>query len=181
MPEDVHTTSQPLRTSKAVLITGCSSGIGLQAAKTLHSRGYQVFASARNASDVERLSALGLTALQLDLDNSSSIENALEEVLQTTGGKLYGLFNNGGFGQAGAVEDLPTQALREQFETLVFGWHELTRRVIPVMRQQAEGRIIQNSSVLGFAAMPYRGAYNCLLYTSPSPRDRQKSRMPSSA
>ena len=160
MPEDVHTTSQPLRTSKAVLITGCSSGIGLQAAKTLHSRGYQVFASARNASDVERLSALGLTALQLDLDNSSSIENALEEVLQTTGGKLYGLFNNGGFGQAGAVEDLPTQALREQFETLVFGWHELTRRVIPVMRQQAEGRIIQNSSVLGFAAMPYRGAYN---------------------
>ena len=146
--------------NRAVLITGCSSGIGLEAAKTLHSRGYQVFASARQPKDAQQLAALGITALQLDLDSSTSIENALEEVLQSTGGKLYGLFNNGGFGQGGAVEDLPTQALREQFETLVFGWHELTRRVIPVMRRQAEGRIVQNSSVLGFAAMPYRGAYN---------------------
>lgn len=145
---------------KAILITGCSSGIGLHAAKTLQQRGYMVFASARNPVDVQRLNELGLTSLHLDLDDTPSIEKALDKVLQVTGGKLYGLFNNGGFGQAGAVEDLPTDALRAQFETLVFGWHELTRRVIPIMRGQGEGRIVQNSSVLGFAAMPYRGAYN---------------------
>lgn len=158
---DEHT-SNPLAqvSQKAILITGCSSGIGLHAAKTLQQRGYLVFASARNPADVERLAELGLTSLHLDLDDTASIEKALDNVLQVTGGKLYGLFNNGGFGQAGAVEDLPTHALRAQFETLVFGWHELTRRVIPIMRGQGEGRIVQNSSVLGFAAMPYRGAYN---------------------
>ena len=147
-------------TAQAVLITGCSSGIGYQAAITLQKRGYQVFATARKPADVSRLQSLGLNAVTLDLDNHSSIETAVAEVLERSDGKLYGLFNNGGYGQAGAVEDLPTDVLRQQFETLFFGWHELTRRVIPVMRQQGAGRIIQNSSVLGFAAMPHRGAYN---------------------
>ena len=151
------TTPEP---SRSVLITGCSSGIGLAAARQLQHRGYQVFASARKNADVKRLQSEGLNAVALNLDCESSIQSALNQVFEQTGGTLYGLFNNGGFGQAGAVEDLPTNALREQFETLVFGWHELTRQVIPVMRQQGEGRIIQNSSVLGFAAMPYRGAYN---------------------
>lgn len=145
---------------KPVLITGCSSGIGYAAATALHKQGYRVFASTRNPADTQQLRELGVNTLTLDLDSSSSIHSALEHVLAQTDGKLYGLFNNGGFGQAGAIEDLPTRALREQFETLVFGWHELTRQVVPVMRQQNEGRIIQNSSVLGFAAMPYRGAYN---------------------
>lgn len=145
---------------RSVLITGCSSGIGLHAAHELHQRGFQVFATARNTCDVERLKSEGLTALQLDLEDAESIGNSLAHVLDETGGKLYGLFNNGGFGQSGAVEDLPTDALRAQFETLVFGWHELTRQVVPVMRRQGGGRIVQNSSVLGFAAMPYRGAYN---------------------
>jgi len=143
-----------------ILITGCSSGIGYCAATTLHNRGYKVFATTRKAQDTERLTKQGIRALQLDLDDHQSIENTLNVVLNETDGKLYGLFNNGGFGQTGAVEDVPTDALRAQFETLVFGWHELTRRVIPVMRAQGYGRIIQNSSVLGFAAMPYRGAYN---------------------
>ncbi len=145
---------------RAVLITGCSSGIGLTAANALHARGFQVFATARRLSDVKLLRSSGLQALLLDLTDPVSIEKALADVLQATDGKLYGLFNNGGFGQGGAVEDLPTTALRAQFETLVFGWHELTRQVIPVMRAQGHGRIIQNSSVLGFAAMPHRGAYN---------------------
>lgn len=146
--------------ARAVLITGCSSGIGLHAAHELQKKGFRVFATARKTTDVDKLNADGLTALPLDLDDAQSIGNSLSQVLEQTGGNLYGLFNNGGFGQSGAIEDLPTEALRAQFETLVFGWHELTRQVLPVMRRQGYGRIVQNSSVLGFAAMPYRGAYN---------------------
>jgi NAD(P)-dependent dehydrogenase (short-subunit alcohol dehydrogenase family) len=145
---------------RSVLITGCSTGIGHCVAKGLQARGYRVFASARKGQDVARLAEEGFEALQLDLDNGQSIEHAVELLLERSGGRLYGLFNNGGFGQPGAVEDIPTEALRAQFETLVFGWHHLTRLVIPVMRAQGEGRIIQNSSVLGFAVMPYRGAYS---------------------
>ncbi len=154
MPNSARTSEQ------AVLITGCSSGIGFQSAITLKEHGYNVFASARKSTDVKRLESLGLNAVELDLNSHTSIETAVAQVLERSDGKLYGLFNNGGFGQAGAVEDLSTDVLRQQFETLFFGWHELTRRVIPVMRKQGEGRIIQNSSVLGFAAMPHRGAYN---------------------
>ena len=149
---------------RSILITGCSSGIGYCAAKTLHNRGYQVYATTRKAEDTELFSSLGIRSLQLDLDDPQSIGNTLAVVLNESGGNLYGLFNNGGFGQTGAVEDVPTDALRAQFETLVFGWHELTRQVIPVMRAQGHGRIIQNSSVLGFAAMPHRGAYNSAKY-----------------
>jgi NAD(P)-dependent dehydrogenase (short-subunit alcohol dehydrogenase family) len=148
------------RSSRAILITGCSSGIGLCTALGLEARGYRVFASARKSADVALLQSKGLEAVQLDLACSASIRAALEEVLRSTDGKLYGLFNNGAFGQPGAVEDLSREVLRAQFETNLFGAHELTRLVIPVMRRQGEGRIIQNSSVLGFAAMPWRGAYN---------------------
>jgi len=155
-----NATESSRNAERPVLITGCSSGIGYCAALTLQQRGYPVFATVRNIADIAKLESHGITTYHLDLDDKASIEKALNNVLQTTDGKLYGLFNNGGFGQAGAVEDLPTAALRAQFETLVFGWHELTRRVIPIMRAQNAGRIVQNSSVLGFAAMPYRGAYN---------------------
>lgn len=145
---------------RSILITGCSSGIGFTCAQGLHQRGYRVFASARKAADVERLRALGLEALLLDLDDTASIAAAVDHVLDKTGGTLYGLFNNGAFAQPGAVEDVPTEALRANFQTNVFGPHELTRRIIPIMRKQGHGRIIQNSSVLGLVAMPYRGAYN---------------------
>ncbi|HEX7026948.1 MAG TPA: SDR family oxidoreductase [Gammaproteobacteria bacterium] len=145
---------------KSVLITGCSSGIGLCVAKGLQSHGgYRVFASARKPGDVDKLRALGLESLQLDLADSHSIQQAVEHVLEATGGTLYALFNNGAYAQGGAVEDLPRQALREQFETNVFGWQELTNMVLPVMRNQGYGRIIQNSSILGFIALKYRGAY----------------------
>jgi len=149
---------------KSILITGCSSGIGLHAALTLSARGYQVFATARSQTDVEVLQAKGLQACLLDLTDSSSITTALAYVLAETGGTLDFLFNNGAYGQPGALEDLPTEALKAQFETNVFGWHELTRRVIPVMREQGHGRIIQCSSVLGFVSMAYRGAYNASKY-----------------
>jgi len=146
--------------SKAILITGCSSGIGHHCARALKERGYQVIATARKGKDVDRLQALGLTALPLDLDRPASIEAALEQALILTGGQLYGLFNNGAYGQPGALEDLPSEALRAQFDTNLFGWHHLIRLVIPLMRKQQQGRIVQNSSVLGLVAMPYRGAYN---------------------
>ncbi len=145
---------------RAVLITGCSSGIGLCVAEGLRSRGYRVFATARKQADVQRLIGDGFEALELDLGDSESIAAALEEILQRTGHRLYALFNNGGYGQPGAVEDLTTDVLRAQFNTNFFGGHELTRRVLPVMRAQGEGRIIQNSSVLGFITLKFRGAYN---------------------
>ena len=150
--------SEPV--SKAVLITGCSSGIGLCAARQLRQRGYRVLATARNPLDVARLKEEGFEAFCLDLADSASIRSALHQVLEATGGRIYALFNNGAYGQPGAVEDLSREVLREQFETNLFGTHELTNLVIPVMRRQGNGRIIQNSSVLGFAAMRYRGAYN---------------------
>ena len=144
---------------KSILITGCSSGIGLAVAQGLQERGYRVFASARKRDDVEALKQLGLTSLQLDLDDSLSIKNALKQVLHETGGTLYALFNNGAYAQPGAVEDLTRAAMRKIYETNLFGWLELTNLVIPVMRQQGYGRIIQNSSVLGLVALPFRGAY----------------------
>src|SRR5690606_16744159 len=145
---------------RSVLITGCSSGIGLHTARGLKARGYRVFATARKTDDVDKLNAGGLESIQLDISSSASIQNAFDQILQKTDGKLYGLFNNAAFGISGAVEDLTRDALRDIFETNLFGTHELTRLVLPVMRKQGEGRIIQNSSVLGFVALKYRGAYN---------------------
>lgn len=142
-----------------ILITGCSSGIGLCVAHGLKQRGYRVIASARKSEDVSRLQAEGYECVQLDLDDSASIDQALAHVWEKTQGKLYGLFNNGAYGLPGAVEDLSRDALRAQFETNVLGWLELTNKVIPYMRRQGYGRIIQNSSVLGLVAFPYRGAY----------------------
>ncbi|MEL3927411.1 SDR family oxidoreductase [Aeromonas enteropelogenes] len=146
--------------SRFVLITGCSSGIGLAAAKALGEHGFTVIASARKAEDVTRLQQAGLLAVQLDLANPASIEQGAGAALALAGGRLYGLFNNGAYGQPGALEDLPTEALREQFETNLFGWHHLIRQVLPAMLAASEGRIVQNSSVLGLVAMKYRGAYN---------------------
>lgn len=145
---------------QAILVTGASSGIGYFCAKALQQDGYQVIASCRKLPDVSRLQAEGLTCIQLDVADSGSIHRAVEETLQLCNGKLYGLFNNGAYGQPGAVEDLNRDTLRRQFETNVFGWAELTNALLPAMIAQGEGRIIQNSSVLGFAAMPFRGAYN---------------------
>lgn len=145
---------------RTILITGCSSGIGLCAAQILRQRGYRVFATARNPADVTRLSADGFESLQLDLDNSDSIRNAVATILQRTDGTLDAIFNNGAYGLPGAVEDLSRAQLRAQFETNLFGWVELTNLIIPVMRRQGHGRIIQNSSILGLVAMPFRGAYN---------------------
>lgn len=144
---------------RAVLVTGCSSGIGLAAAKALHQRGYLVFATARDDQSIEMLNHIGVTPVFMDGRNSASIRDAVDMVAGTTNGKLYGVFHNIGYGQSGALEDLPRDALREQFETNVFGLHELNSLIIPMMRRQTYGRLIINSSVLGYVAQKYKGAY----------------------
>lgn len=145
--------------ARSVLITGCSSGIGLDAARTLRARGWRVFAACRREDDCACRRAEGFDSPLLDYADQGSIARALDEVLSATGGRLDALFNNGAFATPGAVEDLPTEALRDIFEANFFGWHELARRVLPVMRVQGHGRLVQCSSVLGFAPMPWRGAY----------------------
>jgi len=146
--------------SKTILITGCSTGIGYATAHALKKRGHQVIATARNPADVDRLDREGFISVQLDLADSAGIRQAVNQALRHTGGKMDALFNNAAFGQPGAVEDLSREVLRFQFETNLFGTHELTNLLIPIMRKQGHGRIIYNSSILGLVAMKYRGAYN---------------------
>jgi len=146
--------------AKTLFITGCSSGIGYHTALFLKQRGHRVICSARKPEDVERLRGEGFECLQLDLADSRSIQRAVNELIALTDGKIDALFNNGAFGQPGAVEDLSRDVLRHQFETNLFGTHELTNMLLPLMRKQGHGRVIYNSSVLGFVAMKFRGAYN---------------------
>lgn len=146
--------------TKSILITGCSSGIGLACATGLKARGYRVFATARKAEDLARLDAQGLEPLYLDYREPKSVEACAAEVSKRAGGKLYALFNNGAYGQPGALEDITREAMDEQFQTNVIGWHHLTRACLPLLRANGEGRIVQNSSVLGLVVMKWRGPYN---------------------
>jgi NAD(P)-dependent dehydrogenase (short-subunit alcohol dehydrogenase family) len=147
-----------------VLITGCSSGIGYCVAKGLKARGYNVFASARKLEDVARLEAEGFKTLLLDLANPESVQDAVYELMLRTNSELYAVFHNGAYGQAGALEDITRATLEKQFATNVFGWHQLTNMLLPLMRQRNEGRIIYNSSLLGYVALPFRGSYNASKY-----------------
>lgn len=144
---------------KTILITGCSSGIGYDAAHGLRARGWRVFASCRAQADCDRLRDEGFEAPRIDYEDEASIASGLAEVLEATGGRLDALFNNGAYAVPGPVEDVPTEALRTIFQANLIGWHDLTRQVIPVMRAQGHGRIVQCSSVLGLVAMKWRGAY----------------------
>ncbi len=144
---------------KTILITGCSSGIGKDAAYVLKERRWRVFASCRQEADCDVLRADGFESPRIDYTDEASITSGLAEVVDATGGTLDAVFNNGAHGFFGAVEDLPTQGLREIFESNFFGWHELTRQVLPVMRAQGHGHILQCSSALGFTYIPWRGAY----------------------
>ncbi len=149
---------------KTVLITGCSSGIGLATASFLQKQGFEVITSARKEHDVRALQEQGFSAVKLDLSESQSVTQGFEAAMSLCDGKIYGLFNNGAYGLTGAIEDISRSALTEQFETNVFGWHELTTLCVPLMRQANEGRIIQNSSVLGLVALAHRGAYSASKY-----------------
>ena len=149
---------------RSILITGCSTGIGYETALYLKGKGYKVFATARKTEDITRLEAEGLTVIELDYSRSESVNDCVNELILRTNNEIYAVFNNGGYGQVGAVEDLRRDVLEQQFATNVFGWIELTNRLIPLMRHVGEGRIIFNSSVLGLVALPYRGAYNATKY-----------------
>ncbi len=146
--------------TRSILITGCSSGIGETAARVLRERDWRVFATCRKEKDCARLRDEGFESFLIDHDDSATIASGFEETIQRTGGTLDALFNNGAYAIPGAVEDLPVEALRTIFESNFFGWHDLTCRAIRVMRRQGHGRIVQNSSILGFVALPLRGAYN---------------------
>ena len=150
-------------TQRTILITGCSSGIGLDAARTLAARGWRVFATCRAEADCARLRDAGLESFALDYADEAGVEGAAAEALARAGGRLDALFNNGAYAIPGFIEDLPTDALRAIFEANLFGWHTLTRALIPAMRAHAEaggaGRIVMCSSVLGFAPVPWRGGY----------------------
>jgi NAD(P)-dependent dehydrogenase (short-subunit alcohol dehydrogenase family) len=149
---------------KTILITGSSSGIGLDAARGMRDRGWRVFASCRQQQDCDRMRDEGFDSPLIDYTRPDTITDGLKQVLTATGGGLDVLFNNGAHGLPGAVEDLPTEALRDIFESNFFGWHELTRQVLPVMRAQGHGRIVQNSSILGLVTFPWRGAYVATKY-----------------
>jgi len=149
---------------RTILITGASSGIGAWCASALQKDGWRVFATVRRPEDRATLEAQGIEPLYLDYAEPESIAALVEEVLQRTGGTLDALFNNGAYAQAGAVEDLPVEALRHQFEVNVFGWHDLTRRIVPVMRRQGHGRIVHCSSILGLVPIRFRGAYAASKY-----------------
>lgn len=149
-----------MTSSKTILITGCSSGIGAYCARALKRDGWRVFATARKPEDLAVLRADGFETFYLDCREPASIKLLVQDVLEASGGTLDALFNNGGYAQPGAVEDLPMEALREQFEASFFGWHDLTRQIIPVMRKQGHGRIVNCSSILGVVPQKWRGAYN---------------------
>ncbi|QDC11045.1 SDR family NAD(P)-dependent oxidoreductase [Oceanicola sp. D3] len=146
-------------TQKSILITGCSTGIGYDAAHGLRKAGWRVFATCRQQKDVDRLAAEGFESLRLDHQDDASMKAAVDEVLAATGGTLNALFNNGAYGLVGPLEDVPTDGLRDLFESNFFGYHTLTRLVLPAMRAQGHGRILNCSSVLGFMAMRWRGPY----------------------
>lgn len=144
----------------SIIVTGCSSGIGAWCARALAKDGWRVFATVRRPKDLGALENDGIEAFLMDYTKPDTIYSLVEQVFARTGGRLDALFNNGAYGQAGAVEDLPTEALRLQLETNVIGWHDLTRQVIPAMRAQGHGRIVQCSSILGIVPYRWRGAYN---------------------
>lgn len=148
---------------KNILITGCSTGIGLESAKILMNNAYKVYATARKKKDVKQLKKLGFIAYKLDVTKQKDIKKVLSTILNEDG-KLDGVFNNAGFGQPGAVEDVSTKILREQFETNVLGLHEVTLQCMKIFRRQGYGKIIQHSSVLGIISLKYRGAYNASKY-----------------
>lgn len=151
---------------KSILVTGSSSGIGYDAVHGLRDRGWRVFASCRQEADCQRLRDEGFESPRIDYTDPATIEAGLAETLDATGGTLDALFNNGAHATPGAVEDLPVGALRAIFEANVFGWHDLTCRVIPVMRAQGHGRIVNHSSVLGLVTAPWRAAYNATKFAT---------------
>ena len=145
---------------KTILITGCSTGIGLAAARTMKARGWRVLATARKAADLSRLRDVeGLETIALEMADPASVRACAEQALALTDKRLDALYNNAAYGMMGALEETTADELRSHFEVNVVATHELTRLIVPAMRSAGHGRIVMCSSVLGFVSGPYRGAY----------------------
>lgn len=160
--------------NRSVLVTGCSSGIGLATAQLLRAKGWTVFPTARKAADLESLRLAGFDAIELDVMSSDSIKSAVSAVLEKTGGRLGAVVNNAGFGMPGAIQDLTRDAMRHQFEVNLFGLQELTNRLIPVFRDQGYGRIVNISSVVGRLALPFMGIYSASKFALEAVSDAQR-------
>lgn len=149
---------------KTVLITGCSSGIGLESARELKRQGFRVLAACRNPADAAHMNGMGLIGIELDLDDPASVDRAADDVIALTGNRLFGLFNNAGFGVYGPLSTLTRAQLEQQFSANFFGAHQLTQRLLPAMIPHGEGRIVMTSSVMGLISTPGRGAYAASKY-----------------
>jgi len=147
-------------TTPSILITGCSSGIGLRAAELLHARGYKVYATARKPQDLAKLRDIGVFALELEVTDYGQVDQVLDFIAKDNNGQLGALFNNAGYSQVGAAEDLPLEALKAQFETNFFAPVEIGNKVIRrFFRPQGHGRLVQNTSIFGLTSLPFRAAY----------------------
>ena len=160
--------------NRSVLVTGCSSGIGLATAELLRDKGWSVFPSARKVEDLDMLEARGFSPIQLDVGSSVSIEATVDQILRANGGQLGAVVNNAGFGMPGAIQDLTRDAMRYQFEVNLFGLQELTNRLIPVFREQGYGRIVNVSSVVGRIALPFMGIYSASKFALEAVSDVQR-------
>lgn len=150
---------------QTILITGCShGGIGYATAKHLKELGHRVFASARQQKDVDALIEEGFETYFIDVNNYNQVDDALQDILMKTNGTIDAVFNNAGYSQAGALEDIDTKYLRQEFETNFFALHNISQKAIKIMRKQGYGKIIQHSSVLGLISLKYRGSYNASKY-----------------
>ncbi|EOC0399417.1 SDR family oxidoreductase [Cronobacter sakazakii] len=149
---------------KSLLIIGCSSGIGLACAHELRRQGFQILAACRKPDDVARMNTLGFIGIELDLDSPQSVEAAAQEVIRLTNNRLYGIFNNGGYGVYGPLSTISRAQMEQQFSTNFFGAHQLTMLLLPAMLPHGEGRIVNTSSVMGLISTPGRGAYAASKY-----------------
>ena len=154
-----------MKPKKNILITGCSSGIGKNAALRLHNKGWRVFATCRSEKDCFFFNRLGIESLPLDLLSELSIDNAINYINKETNSQLDALYNNGAYAIPGAIQDMPRDAIREIFEVNVFGQIDLINKCIPLMLNSEDPRIINCSSVLGFLSLPYRGLYSATKFS----------------
>lgn len=145
--------------SKAVLITGCSSGIGRATARLLAAQGWTVYATARRPESIADLEAAGCRTLALDVTDEGSMVAAVKAI-EETHGAVGVLINNAGYSQSGAIETVPLEAARRQFETNVFGLARLTQLVLPRMREQRWGKIVNIGSMGGKLVFPGGGWYH---------------------
>ena len=153
-----------MKNEKVILITGASSGIGFDAAQTLAQQGHCVFAAARRTELMEPLKAYGVHVIKMDVTDEKSMKDGVETLIQAMG-HIHVLINNAGYGYFGAIENVPMEDARRQLEVNVFGLARLTQLVLPYMRQQKSGRIINTSSIAGKMVFYMGGWYNITKYS----------------